>query len=88
MELGVRVDFAEPFAASDRDAWEAEYQANVHPRKFDLSLAGNLMPDSFSEWLDQYDLSMEAQSWLAREEQHERGAGESFDPDDVYHHRS
>jgi hypothetical protein len=29
-ELGVEVDYDEPFGASDHAAWETEYRANVH----------------------------------------------------------
>ena len=29
--IPVEVDYSRPFVASDEDAWEAEYQANIHP---------------------------------------------------------
>jgi len=33
MELPVEVDFQQPFAGSDHDAWEAEYLERVHPQQ-------------------------------------------------------
>ena len=31
LEIPVRVDYGQPFAASDEEAWQAEYQAQVQP---------------------------------------------------------
>ena len=39
LELPVEVDFSQPFAGSDEDAWEAEYAVNVHPETLAHSLA-------------------------------------------------
>ena len=41
MELPVEVDFSQPFAASDQEAWQAEYLERVHPQHDQALLAGD-----------------------------------------------
>jgi hypothetical protein len=36
LELPVEIDYSQPFAGSDEDAWEDEYLANVHPQEFGM----------------------------------------------------
>jgi len=37
MEIPVQVDFSKPFAASDQDAWEAEYQVTIHAERLSVT---------------------------------------------------
>ena len=62
--IPVEVDYRPPFAASDRDAWETEYQANIRPGRWDellgscqgfeleTDLAGCSAPDDWLEDLE------------------------------------
>lgn len=60
--LPVEVDFQQPFGASDRDGWHAEYEANVAPwRPEPLLASADLVPglDLFdSPWRDLADAEL------------------------------
>jgi proteasome lid subunit RPN8/RPN11 len=64
VELPVEVDYGQPFAATDWDAWQEEYEAHVHqqpepepPSK--RQSARNLLQDDFDDpgWQDVWDES-------------------------------
>ena len=38
--IPVEVDYSRPFVASDEDAWEAEYRANIHPEFQTIGFTG------------------------------------------------
>jgi hypothetical protein len=61
MEIPVEVDYRSSFAGSDHPAWEAEYQANVHPQEaYPLTMGGwdadeITNPFELADELDLYD---------------------------------
>jgi hypothetical protein len=59
--IPVRIDYGRPFSGSNPDAWEEEYQANIHPEpdlanvKVDRPLAAFGADDPWDTWLDLLD---------------------------------
>lgn len=49
MVIPVQVDYSRPFPASDQEAWEAEYRANIHPAASDFFGSGK----AFDDWPDE-----------------------------------
>jgi len=62
--LPVEVDYSRPFGPSDRDAWQAEYDANVRSRVIDQSIGSRHEPTDDTclydysvpdDWLDELE---------------------------------
>ena len=59
--IPVQIDFAQPFAGSDHQAWLAEYEANICPDPLDLSFRGDKQFDDvcFGETRQDVDPTVE-----------------------------
>jgi hypothetical protein len=77
LELTVKIDFEEPFAGSDRMAWDQEYQENVECEK-PLRLAGrrDMWPRSLVKPERQQDVAWD--SWWEAEDELRQQAHERF----------
>lgn len=73
IELPVGVDYARPFAASDHEAWQAEYQANVEsPEVFPLAQPEQtaVRDPVDDDWLSDWDRLFEEPGFTDKEPHH------------------